>query len=432
MIDNISQEFFTVVIPTRERCDTLIHSLRTCVTQNYDNLEIIVSDNYSQDSTCEVVESFKDSRIRYINTGKRISMSDNFEFALAHVKPKGYIIYIGDDDGLLPNAINDINRIVVQTSAEVIRWDIASYHWPEIDSETANILTIPHYKSGITVKKSSVTIQNVLSFINGFDALPLLYNRSAVKYDVISRIKNHSGRFYHSFIPDVYSGFVIAESVGTYVNSERPYSISGRSQHSNACALLKNPNNINARKFLSEDNIPFHPSLVYCFSMDLFIAESYLQARDHFHFSSEYALDMAKLFSLMISRVSEKTDEEYVLIRNIILSIGRLNGILELAEKAVLLNPKIKAGEIKKISFYMVFKKGLKAIQHPVEFFVKDKLHLKLEASQFGVKNIYDACLLCGTLNKLIDLKIIKKSVFMKSLILDIKNRFRINLQRMS
>ena len=83
---------FTVVIPTRERCDTLEHSLRTCVTQDYDNLEILISDNFSQDRTREVVESFNDKRIRYINTGKRLSMTDNFEFALSHVKPEGYII----------------------------------------------------------------------------------------------------------------------------------------------------------------------------------------------------------------------------------------------------------------------------------------------------------------------------------------------------
>ncbi len=73
---------FTVIIPTRERADTLYYSLKTCVTQDYDDLEILVSDNFSQDNTREVVESFKDPRIRYINTGKRVSMSDNWEFAV--------------------------------------------------------------------------------------------------------------------------------------------------------------------------------------------------------------------------------------------------------------------------------------------------------------------------------------------------------------
>ena len=58
---------FSVIIPTRERSDTLQSSLKTCVGQDYDNLEIIVSDNFSTDNTREVVESFDDPRIRYIN-----------------------------------------------------------------------------------------------------------------------------------------------------------------------------------------------------------------------------------------------------------------------------------------------------------------------------------------------------------------------------
>ncbi|RYZ29021.1 MAG: glycosyltransferase, partial [Sphingobacteriales bacterium] len=77
---------YTVVVPTRERADTLLHTLRTCVTQNYDNLTILVSDNCSQDTTEEVVRSFNDPRIQYVNTGKRLSMSHNWEFALSQVR----------------------------------------------------------------------------------------------------------------------------------------------------------------------------------------------------------------------------------------------------------------------------------------------------------------------------------------------------------
>ncbi|PYY07430.1 MAG: glycosyltransferase family 2 protein, partial [Acidobacteria bacterium] len=76
---------FSVVIPTRERSDTLAATLKTCVGQNYKNLEIIVSDNYSQDNTRGVVESFSDNRIRYTNTLKRVGMSQNWEHAFSLV-----------------------------------------------------------------------------------------------------------------------------------------------------------------------------------------------------------------------------------------------------------------------------------------------------------------------------------------------------------
>ena len=105
---------FTVVIPTRERCDTLEYSLRTLTEQPYPHLEIIVSDNDSADATRDVVRANGDPRIRYINTGRRLSMSGNWEFALAHVT-EGWVTFLGDDDGLVPNCFERVNEIVDRT-----------------------------------------------------------------------------------------------------------------------------------------------------------------------------------------------------------------------------------------------------------------------------------------------------------------------------
>jgi glycosyltransferase involved in cell wall biosynthesis len=121
---------FTIIIPTRERCDTLAAALKTCVTQDYDNLEIIVSDNFSQDDTFEVVHSYRDKRIRYINTGQRVGMSTNWEFALSHVE-NGYVTLIGDDDGLLPGAVPKIAEIISTSgSPTVFAWGRASTGGP--------------------------------------------------------------------------------------------------------------------------------------------------------------------------------------------------------------------------------------------------------------------------------------------------------------
>ena len=41
----------TVIIPTRNRANTLRYALLTCTAQAYEDLEIIVSDNCSDDDT---------------------------------------------------------------------------------------------------------------------------------------------------------------------------------------------------------------------------------------------------------------------------------------------------------------------------------------------------------------------------------------------
>jgi glycosyltransferase involved in cell wall biosynthesis len=71
----MSEPEITVIIPTRERCDVLEESLQTVTAQNYDNLDIIVSDNFSTGDTEDVDRSANDARIKYINTGQIIARS---------------------------------------------------------------------------------------------------------------------------------------------------------------------------------------------------------------------------------------------------------------------------------------------------------------------------------------------------------------------
>ena len=141
--DRNKQVKFTIVIPTRERCDVLASSLRTCVCQDYGNFEIIVSDNFSQDRTREIVESFGDSRIRYINTGRRVSIAENWEFALAHIH-SGYLTYLGDDDGLLPGALAELNKIINERGCEAIACRPVLYSWPDhINEPERNVMRVP-------------------------------------------------------------------------------------------------------------------------------------------------------------------------------------------------------------------------------------------------------------------------------------------------
>ena len=57
---------FTVIIPQKNRAEYLVHTLKTCMIQEYPNFEIVVSDDCSDDNSVEVVENLMkiDSRIK--------------------------------------------------------------------------------------------------------------------------------------------------------------------------------------------------------------------------------------------------------------------------------------------------------------------------------------------------------------------------------
>jgi glycosyltransferase involved in cell wall biosynthesis len=268
----------TVVIPTRERCHVLEKALKTVTEQNYDNLEIIVCDNFSGDATEQVSRDAGDHRIKYINTGKRVSMSHNWEFAMSHVA-EGWVTIIGDDDGLLPGAVANISKIMQSTDIEAIRSAPCSYSWPSFIRKEHGRLAVS-LKSGGEIREGCEWLSKAMNghAYNSYAELPMLYTGGWVKTSVLKKIQKSGGGIYQSSQPDVYSAVAIASVVGRYLYLNEPFAVSGVSEHSSGGSPSGNS------KFLSEPNIPFHRKMPLRSDGSLpsavqsFVYESYLQS----------------------------------------------------------------------------------------------------------------------------------------------------------
>jgi hypothetical protein len=269
----------SVIIPTRERPDTLAKCLMTVVNQSYGNLEIIVSDNASSPATEAVVRSFKSQRIHYFNTGSRISMSHNFEFALS--KATGdFISVIGDDDGLLPGGIERAVALLQSSGAEALGSLLCYYAWPHKEGRQRSIMSIPMAKGAIS-KDAKDAIRHCVMGHLGYLELPMLYTGGMVSSKVISRVRDVKGTFFQSQIPDAFSAFAVCSVIDHYLFSKEPFAIAGSSKHSNGAALFK----LKATPFLTEGNIAFHPDIplpeigTLTFSLPALVYESYLQTQ---------------------------------------------------------------------------------------------------------------------------------------------------------
>ena len=273
---------FNVIIPTRERADTLYHCLRTVIAQEYDNLDIIVSDNFSQDSTREVVASLSDPRLKYINTGKRISMSHNWEFALNHVMD-GWVSFLGDDDGMLPNSLIFLSECINKYPIEAITPKFGRYLWPNFCGSDSPEMTVP-LGNGVQIKPCREMLAKVMRGRANYYELPWLYLGGFAKIEAINRAKSEGGRFFLSCTPDVYSAIALSSVTEQYLLIEKPIAINGVSKHSTGASYTTSIHGAPIKKFLSEANIPYHPSLVLDMakSIPMLVYESYLQAA-HLH-----------------------------------------------------------------------------------------------------------------------------------------------------
>src|SRR4051794_33057917 len=84
----------SVIVPTRARVSTLPFTLATILNHQPRSFEVIVSDNCSEAGTREAVQRIVDDRLVYLDTGTRLSMTDNWEFAIGHARGR-YVLFVG-------------------------------------------------------------------------------------------------------------------------------------------------------------------------------------------------------------------------------------------------------------------------------------------------------------------------------------------------
>ncbi|MEO6152973.1 MAG: glycosyltransferase family 2 protein [Croceibacterium sp.] len=267
-----------VVIPTRERPDTLRHALATVIAQDSDRLRIWVSDNASGPATRQVIEAAGDPRIRYLNTGRRLSMAHNYDFALSHVT-EGWIVLIGDDDGLLPRRLEEAVAELEATGLEAAATDPCYYNWPGAAPDDPVQLTVPLGQRSTVISGRDAIARMLHHRWHDFK-MPQTYTGGIVHADVVNRVRAIKGTFFQSQIPDVFSGYAICSSVDNFLFTNRPFALAGRSAHSIGAQLFA----IKKSEFLGEELIPFHedfplpPAGTLTFSMPAMIYESYTQA----------------------------------------------------------------------------------------------------------------------------------------------------------
>jgi len=87
----------SVIIPTYNRAHTIGRAIKSVLNQTYQDFEIIVVDDGSTDNTEEVVKSFRDKRIRYIQHKKNKGAAAARNTGIKSAKGK-YIAFQDSDD----------------------------------------------------------------------------------------------------------------------------------------------------------------------------------------------------------------------------------------------------------------------------------------------------------------------------------------------
>lgn len=305
---------FSIVIPTRERADTLRYTLRTCLAQEFDSYEIVVCDNCGSTATKETVESFESRKIKYIRSDRPLSMSENWELAVSHASGE-YVIVIGDDDGLLLHALCEVDHLLQMLGVKALRWERVYYSWPNIPVvKHANRLNIPLVRESSILRAHKV-IPKVANMRMDYTMLPMLYN-SAIHQDLIALLRRKTERVFGASAPDVYSGFAFAYLVRSYASVGRPMSINaGSAKSTGVSGLYFKGNSPIAQEFRTLNtaaDIGCHPQIPDIPVMPAAIADAFQHAKDVlFPDSPNLSLDRKRLVINCVQALRADSEEEW-------------------------------------------------------------------------------------------------------------------------
>lgn len=97
----------TIAIPTCNRAELLRQAIESALAQTYPNLEIIVSNNASTDTTKELLSSYGEGKIIAIQQTENVGMRKNWNACLERATGD-YFLLLSDDDMLEQNAIENL------------------------------------------------------------------------------------------------------------------------------------------------------------------------------------------------------------------------------------------------------------------------------------------------------------------------------------
>lgn len=113
----------SICIPTYNRKKELSECLESIFSQAYsrEDIEVLVSDNNSSDSTFDTVRAFKEKGhpISYYKNESNVGPENNFRLAMLRAKGK-YVWLIGDDDKLGENSIIEVVKSIQTNCALLI------------------------------------------------------------------------------------------------------------------------------------------------------------------------------------------------------------------------------------------------------------------------------------------------------------------------
>ncbi len=172
--------YVSIIIPTYNHADFLGKALNSVISQTYKNWEAILIDNHSTDHTVEVINKFKDPRIKYLKIVNDGVLAKSRNLGIKTAKGEWIAFLDSDDwwtDDKLEICFNEVsdNDDLVYHNLEVVHksksfFEKKKFKGRQLKKPILNDLLIGAITHGNAIGQSSVIIRkSILMKIRGID-----------------------------------------------------------------------------------------------------------------------------------------------------------------------------------------------------------------------------------------------------------------------
>ena len=250
----------SIVIPTKNRQKYCLATIEQILKLQLEKVEIVVQDNSDENLLQKQVEEYHASNILYNYTPETLSFVDNFTKALLMANGE-YICMIGDDDGILPNIIEVVEKAKERQYDAIIPGLNAVYVWP----------------SANPIVKNGENGYLVVSYLNSNER----------------KVKSITGKYFDGLTPDIYMATALCFTCQKVCGLGYPVTISGICPKSGSAdsATGRHTGKLeDAPHFKGHDKYEWDDRVPSIYSVESIWAETVLHALSNFKkdFLSEY------------------------------------------------------------------------------------------------------------------------------------------------
>jgi len=204
---------FSVLLPTKDRLEYLKFTIESVLKQDYDDWELVISDNASRENIGEYITSLNEPRIKYSRSKEALTITESWNRSL-ELSSGEYVIMLGDDDILLKNYFQLAEKLLNRFhQPDLIYTNAFLYAYPNtlpgrpqgVFVSFGSTDAMPKHEEPYLLAQSTklALVQQMMNFHATFGSN---MQHGLIHRPLIEKIKKQgNGKFFHSPYPDIYA-----------------------------------------------------------------------------------------------------------------------------------------------------------------------------------------------------------------------------------